>query len=76
MNNRLLIATIGLTILTACTNEATGQKGRVVLKTQMDSVSYSMGADIGKNLMQQMPQELLDTLNNAALAEGIRLGIF
>ena len=58
-------------ICTPCTNEASGQKGRVVLKTQMDSVSYSMGADIGKNLMQQMPQELLDTLNNAALAEGI-----
>lgn len=72
MNNKILSAAIGVFLLSACTNNATGQKDGTELKTHIDSVSYGIGADIGHNLRMQMQGELLDTMNSAALAAGIR----
>lgn len=70
MNIRIsLIATVAL-LAGACTNQATGQKGAVALKTNMDSVSYGIGTDIWNNLHQGG----FDSLNLEALAAGIRDG--
>ena len=71
MNHRILFAALTISVLSACT-DATGQKDPVVLRNNIDSVSYGLGTDIGNNLRMQLQGELLDTLNTAALTEGIR----
>jgi FKBP-type peptidyl-prolyl cis-trans isomerase len=55
-------------LLSACGNSVTGQKSRVDLKTNLDSVSYGIGTDIGSNLMLSG----LEDINVDALAMGIR----
>ncbi len=68
MTIRLLSAALAMTILSACSQ---GQKGRVELKTEMDSVSYAIGSDIGNNFKQSN----LDDVNVDALAMGLRDGL-
>jgi FKBP-type peptidyl-prolyl cis-trans isomerase len=68
MTIRLLSAALAMTILSACSQ---GQKGRVQLRTEMDSVSYAIGADIGNNFKMSN----LDNVNVDAIAMGLRDGI-
>lgn len=69
---RSLLTALVVLLFTACSNEVTGQKGRnAPLKTNIDSVSYGIGADIGHN----MKQSGLDSLNVDAMAMGIRDGL-
>jgi FKBP-type peptidyl-prolyl cis-trans isomerase FklB len=72
MNIRLCFSALAAILLGACTDQAAGQKGQVVaLKTNIDSVSYGLGTDIGHN----MKMSGLDSLNVQALAMGITDGI-
>lgn len=73
MNMRSCIPALAVILLvTACTDQAAGQKGHAVdLKSNRDSVSYGIGTDIGHN----MKMSGLDSLNVDALAMGIRDGI-
>ncbi len=57
-----------MTILSACSQ---GQKSRVELKNEMDSVSYAIGTDIGNNFKQSK----LDSVNIDAIAMGLRDGL-
>jgi len=72
MNVRFHLMVLGVAVLGAC-NQATGQKdrGKVVLKTTADSVSYGIGTDLGHN----MRMSGLDSLNVDAMAMGIRDGL-
>ena len=73
MTFRIIIATVALTILSACSNDVTGQKGgKIDLKTNLDSVSYGIGTQVGENLKGNFRQSGMDSLNNAALAAGLR----
>ncbi len=65
MNVRFASAVLAMTILSACSQ---GQKGRVNLQTEMDSVSYAIGTDIGSNFKRSK----LDSVNVDALAMGLR----
>ncbi len=72
MNIRLCFSALAAILLGACTDQAAGQKGQVVaLKSNIDSVSYGLGTDIGHN----MKMSGLDSLNVQALAMGITDGI-
>ncbi len=62
---RLISAVVAMTILSACSQ---GQKNRVDLKTEMDSVSYAIGADIGKNFRDNE----LTEVNVDAISMGLR----
>ncbi|MDQ3100748.1 MAG: FKBP-type peptidyl-prolyl cis-trans isomerase [Bacteroidota bacterium] len=68
MTIRLLSAALAMTILSACSQ---GQKGRVELKNEMDSVSYAIGTDIGNNFKESK----LDSVNVDAIAMGLRDGL-
>jgi FKBP-type peptidyl-prolyl cis-trans isomerase len=72
MNIRLCFSALVAILLGACTDQAAGQKGHTVaLKTNVDSVSYGIGTDIGHN----MKMGGLDSLNVQAIAMGIGDGI-
>lgn len=60
-------------LLSACTNQATGQKGGE-LQTAMDSVSYGIGVDIGHNVKGNLAQAKLDSINVDLLFKGLRDG--
>jgi FKBP-type peptidyl-prolyl cis-trans isomerase len=69
---------IPLTVITllclglfACSDQVAGQKGKTELSTNLDSVSYGIGTDIGHNMLQSG----LDSLNVDAIALGIKDGI-
>ena len=64
MTIRILSAALATTLLSACSQ---GQKGRVELSTEMDSVSYAIGVDIGNNFKRS---ELGD-VNVDAIAMGM-----
>lgn len=68
MTIRITTAVLAMTVLAACSQ---GQKGRVVLKTEMDSVSYAIGADIGTNFKRSK----LDNVNLDAMKMGLRDGL-
>ncbi len=68
MTTRLFSLAVTSTILCACTQ---GQKGRTELKTEMDSVSYAIGADIGGNFKRNQ----LSDINADALRDGLRDGL-
>ncbi len=68
MTIRILSAAMAMTVLSACSQ---GQKGRTPLKTEMDSVSYAIGADIGNNFKRSK----LDSVNLDAMREGMRDGL-
>ena len=68
MTIRLFTAALAMTILSACSQ---GQKGRVELKNEMDSVSYAIGTDIGQNFKESK----LDSVNIDAIAMGLRDGL-
>jgi len=68
MTVRILAAALAMTSMNACTQ---GQKGRVELKNQIDSVSYAIGADIGANFKRSK----LDDVNLDAMAMGLRDGL-
>jgi FKBP-type peptidyl-prolyl cis-trans isomerase FklB len=68
MTIRLAFALVGTAFITACSQ---GQKDRVTLQTEIDSVSYAIGADIGANFKRSK----LDNVNIPALAMGLRDGI-
>ncbi|MEO8069531.1 MAG: FKBP-type peptidyl-prolyl cis-trans isomerase N-terminal domain-containing protein [Flavobacteriales bacterium] len=73
MTFRILAATLAATILSACSNDVTGQKGgKTPLKTPLDSVSYGIGTQVGENLKANFVRSGMDSLNNAALAAGLR----
>lgn len=75
MNIRLCIAALTAILFSACTNQVTGQKERGgTLATNLDSVSYGIGTDIGHNIKQNMVQAGLDSLNLEALFGGLRDG--
>lgn len=65
---RTVAAVVALTTFAACSQ---GQKGRMQLQNEMDSVSYAIGADIGKNFKRSK----LDDVNIAALSMGLRDGL-
>ncbi|HMU14570.1 MAG: FKBP-type peptidyl-prolyl cis-trans isomerase [Bacteroidetes bacterium] len=72
MNLRLPLLSFAAILLSACTDQVAGQKGVAVpLKTNVDSVSYALGTDIGHN----MKESGLEELNVQALAMGISDGI-
>ena len=68
MTVRFASAALAMTFLSACSQ---GQKGRVVLTNEMDSVSYAIGADIGANFKRGK----LDSVNIDAIAMGLRDGL-
>lgn len=68
MTIRITTAALAMTVLSACSQ---GQKGRVALKTEMDSVSYAIGADIGANFKRSK----LDDVNLDAMKMGLRDGL-
>lgn len=68
MTIRITTAALAMTVLAACSQ---GQKGRVDLKTEMDSVSYAIGADIGMNFKRSK----LDSVNLEAMKMGLRDGL-
>ncbi|MDX9752026.1 MAG: FKBP-type peptidyl-prolyl cis-trans isomerase [Flavobacteriales bacterium] len=68
MTTRLLVLAVASTALCACTQ---GQKGRTELKTEMDTVSYAIGADIGGNFRMNK----LEGINVDALRDGLRDGL-
>lgn len=71
MTFRIAIATVALTILSACSNNVTGQKGgRTDLKTTIDSVSYAIGHDYGSNLRSELIRSSMDSMSHAAMAAG------
>ncbi|MFZ1687255.1 MAG: FKBP-type peptidyl-prolyl cis-trans isomerase [Flavobacteriales bacterium] len=73
MNFRILTATVAVIVLSACSNDVTGQKGgKTNLKSSMDSVSYSIGAQVGKQLKENLRHSEIDSLNNSILAAGLR----
>jgi FKBP-type peptidyl-prolyl cis-trans isomerase len=65
---RTIAAVAALTTFAACSQ---GQKGRVQLQNEMDSVSYAIGADIGMNFKRSK----LEDVNIQALAMGLRDGL-
>jgi FKBP-type peptidyl-prolyl cis-trans isomerase FklB len=65
MTIRILTSLFGIACLTACSQ---GQKDRVPLANQIDSVSYAIGADIGGNFKRNQ----LADVNVQALAMGLR----
>ncbi|MCB0795228.1 MAG: FKBP-type peptidyl-prolyl cis-trans isomerase [Flavobacteriales bacterium] len=72
MKTQHLVIALASLLATACSNNVTGQKERTVnLKSNIDSVSYGIGTDIGHN----MKLSGLDSLNIDALAMGIQDGI-
>lgn len=73
MNFKLLFFSASALLLSACTNQATGQLGRdLALITTRDSVSYGIGSDVGQNLQMNLQQSGLDSLNMDALFAGMR----
>ncbi len=75
MNTKLCLSALAAILLSACTNQVTGQKERGgALKHNIDSVSYGIGTDIGHNIKQNMAQAGLDSLNVEALFGGMRDG--
>jgi FKBP-type peptidyl-prolyl cis-trans isomerase len=76
MNFKLLFFSASALLLSACTNQATGQLGRdMALITTRDSVSYGIGSDVGQNLQMNLEQSGLDSLNLDAMVAGIRDGL-
>lgn len=73
MNIKLTCFALMAVLLSACTNEATGQKERnIPLVTTLDSVSYGIGADVGHNLQMNLQRSGLDSLNKDAMFAGMR----
>ncbi|HRO40718.1 MAG: FKBP-type peptidyl-prolyl cis-trans isomerase [Flavobacteriales bacterium] len=73
MNIKLSIFSMLAVLLGACSNQATGQKGReIALSSTRDSVSYGVGSDVGHNLKMNLKQAGLDSLNIDALFAGMR----
>ncbi len=68
MTIRITTAALAMTLLSACSQ---GQKGRVALTNEMDSVSYAIGADIGANFKRSK----LDSVNLDAMKMGLRDGL-
>jgi FKBP-type peptidyl-prolyl cis-trans isomerase FklB len=68
MTIRITTAALAMTVLSACSQ---GQKGRLQLKTEMDSVSYAIGADIGANFKRSK----LDSVNLDVMKMGLRDGL-
>ncbi|MFN3874508.1 MAG: FKBP-type peptidyl-prolyl cis-trans isomerase [Flavobacteriales bacterium] len=64
MTTRLATAIAAITLVTACSK---GQKARVALTSQLDSVSYAIGCDIGANFKRNK----LGDVNVAALSMGL-----
>jgi FKBP-type peptidyl-prolyl cis-trans isomerase FklB len=64
MTMRLVTLFTATAFITACSQ---GQKGRVALATEIDSVSYAIGADIGTNFKRNQ----LADVNVQALAMGL-----
>ena len=59
MNLKLSLFTVLAVLLSACGNQATGQKEHTVeLKSTRDSVSYGIGSDVGHNLQMNLKQYL------------------
>ncbi|HRF79383.1 MAG TPA: FKBP-type peptidyl-prolyl cis-trans isomerase [Flavobacteriales bacterium] len=66
---RSLAAVVSLTLLASCSQ---GQKGRnTEMKTEMDSVSYAIGADIGGNLKRGKIDSINAELLHAGLVDGL-----
>lgn len=73
MTFRIATATMALTILSACSNDVTGQKGGPTdLKTTVDSVSYAIGHDYGMNLRAQLLGSSMDSMSHEAMARGFQ----
>lgn len=67
----LVCAGIGLFATTACNNA--GQSSSVALKTSMDSASYAIGIDIGKNI-QRSDADLDLNILLAGMKDGVAIG--
>ena len=62
-------------LASACTNTATGQQEPATLHSRVDSVSYAIGADIGRNIKANMHQSGMDSLDLQILTAGFRDGL-
>lgn len=62
-------------LASACTNTATGQQEPATLHGRVDSVSYAIGADIGRNIKANMHQSGMDSLDLQILTAGFRDGL-
>ncbi|MCB0790798.1 MAG: FKBP-type peptidyl-prolyl cis-trans isomerase [Flavobacteriales bacterium] len=72
MRTRTTFLALLAILVSACTNQVTGQKERsAALVNNVDSVSYGIGTDIGHN----MRSSGMDSLNVEAMAQGIRDGL-
>jgi FKBP-type peptidyl-prolyl cis-trans isomerase FklB len=74
MNIRLYLSALVAVLLSACTNNVTGQKEGMALKTNRDSVSYGLGTGMGHNIKESMRSAHLDSLNIDAFFGGVRDG--
>ncbi|MBK7945555.1 MAG: FKBP-type peptidyl-prolyl cis-trans isomerase [Flavobacteriales bacterium] len=65
MTTRIITAFFATAVIASCSN---GQKDRAILSTEIDSVSYAIGADIGGNFKRNK----LENVNVLALSNGMR----
>lgn len=73
MNLKLPLLSLVAVLFSACSNHVTGQKERnIPLASTLDSVSYGIGTDVGRNLHMNIKQSGLDSLNLDAMFAGMR----
>lgn len=73
MNRRPLLFALVALLLSACTDQVTGQQQRgVPLTARIDSVSYGIGTDVGRNLKGNLASAGLDEVNIDAMFDGMR----
>lgn len=72
MNLKFPLFALVALLASACSNTATGQKEPIALVSNLDSVSYAIGTDIGRNVQKNMHQSGLDSLNYDAMFSGMR----
>ena len=73
MNRSPLLFALAALMLSACTEKVTGQQQRgVPLTVRIDSVSYGIGTDVGRNLKGNLTSAGLDDVNMDAMFDGMR----
>lgn len=72
---RLFLPVIALTALCAMPLQSHAQKGKVVLRTQNDSLSYAIGTQIGGNVRRDLHRSNIDNLNMELLRAGFNAGL-
>ncbi|PLW98706.1 MAG: peptidylprolyl isomerase [Marinilabiliales bacterium] len=65
----LILAVIAMGVFFSCNQT---EKKQVTLLTEVDSLSYALGVDIGSNLSQNMQNSGIDTLNASYIADALQ----